>query len=315
MSMIMTQSGELTYNEETRNPEIGDGGVSFSGQNSSSGGVFEDRNLIARSRINDVGIMRPKVLSHHSHDHGVSAAPVPVLTDPQMTGELNSSALQPTSSLQIPSSQPIGSNQIPVHQVPQTPTQHTTAFAALAATDEEKEAASMNDSLRKVGFPANLSMFSPEKRQKMEQPSSGADAANLDSGSSPYFTPVQQPISSNPPSQSSMQASLGPPPPPPPPPAMLPANPVLNQYTQSAGMMLNMMPYGFGSNSLPPPPPLPSHVSMGLARPLAPQSSQPLQPPQQLSQQQNASGGFYRPPGIGLYGSSSQPSTPPVQRQ
>ncbi|XP_021743362.1 regulation of nuclear pre-mRNA domain-containing protein 1B-like [Chenopodium quinoa] len=299
---------------------------------------------IGRSRINEVGILRPKVLSH---DHGVSAAPVRVLTDPQMTGELNNSALQPTSSLQIPSSQPIGSNQIPVHQVPQTPTQHTTAFAALAATDEEskkaaaaavaaklaastssaqmltsvlsslvaEEAASMNDSLRKVGFPANLSMFSPEKRQKLEQPSSGADAANLDSGSSPYFTPVQQPVSSNPTSQSSMQASLGPPPPPPPPPALLPANPVLNQYTQSAGMMLNMMPYGFGSNSLPPPPPLPSHVAMGLARPPAPQSSQPLQPLQQLSQQQNASGGFYRPPGIGLYGSSSQPSTPPVQRQ
>ncbi|XP_021863825.2 uncharacterized protein [Spinacia oleracea] len=294
---------------------------------------------IARSRINDVGILRPKV---SSHDHGLSAGSVRALTEPPMTGEYNNS-LQPTSSLQIPPSQPIGNQQIPVHQVPQTPNQHVTSFAALTASDEDskkaaaaavaaklaastssaqmltsvlsslvaQEAASKNDSLRKGGFSANLTMFSPEKRQKLEQPSSGADVANLDPGSSPYFTPIQQPISGNPASQSSMQGSLGPPPLPPPPPSLQPTNPVLNQFTQSAGMMMNMMPYGFGSNSLPPPPPFPSHVSMGLARPPGPQSSQPLQPPQQ----QNASGGFYRPPGIGLYGSNSQPSTPPVQRQ
>lgn len=299
---------------------------------------------IARTRISEVGILKPKVLSF---DHGVSAAPVRALTEPPTKGELNNSALLPTSNLQNPPSQPIGNQQIPVHQVPQTHSQHATSFAALAANDEEskkaaaaavaaklaastssaqmltsvlsslvaEEAASMNDSLRKVGFSANLSMFSPEKRQKLEQPSSAADVANHEGGSSPYFTPLQQPITSNPASQSSLQASLGPPPPPPPPPPLLPTNPVPNQFTQSAGMMLNMMPYGFGSNSLPPPPPLPSHVAMGLVRPPNPQSSQTLQPPQQLAQQQNASGGFYRPPGIGLYGSSSQPATPPVQRQ
>ncbi|XP_010678191.1 uncharacterized protein LOC104893754 isoform X2 [Beta vulgaris subsp. vulgaris] len=298
---------------------------------------------IARSRINEVGTLRLRV---SSCDHGVSATAAHALTEPPMMGEVNNPVLQATNSLQIPLSQPIGNQQIPAHQVSHTPSQHATSFAALTATDEEskraaaaavaaklaastssaqmltsvlsslvaEEAASMNDSLRKAGLSASIPTFPPEKRQKLEPPSSGADVSNLDAGSSPYFTPLQQPISSNQLSVSSIQASLGPPPPPPPPPpSLLPSNP--NQFTQSAGMMLNMMPYGFGGNNLPPPPPLPSHVAMGLARPVAPQSPQPLQPPQQLAQQQNASGGFYRPPGIGLYGSTSQPSTPPVQRQ
>lgn len=290
---------------------------------------------IARSRINEVGILRPKVLPH---DNGVAAAPVRSLTEPPTMGELNNPGVQATSSHQIPPIQPIGNQQIPVNQVSRTPNQQaTSSFAALSTTDEESKKAAaaavaakltastssaqmlssvlsslVAEEAAKVGFSANIPMFSPDKRQKLEQPSSGADVANLDAGSSPYFTP----ISNNRVSQSSIQAaSLGPPPPPPPPPPLLPTNSHPNQFSQSGGMMMNMMPYGFNSNTLPPPPPLPSHVAMGLAWPPTPQNSQPRQPPQQIVQQQNASGGFYRPPGIGLYGSSSQPSTPPVQRQ
>ncbi|XP_057540920.1 uncharacterized protein LOC130818743 isoform X2 [Amaranthus tricolor] len=287
---------------------------------------------IARSRINEVGILRSKL---SSHNHGVSSAPVHVLTEPPMAGELNNPSLQ-ASSLQIPLSQPIGSQQIPAQQVSQTPSQRTAAFAPMAVIDEEskkaaaaavaaklasftssaqmltsvlsslvaEEAASKNDGSKTAAFSSSLPTFSPGKRVKLEQPSSGTDPANLDAGSSPYFTHLQQPISNNQVLQSIIPSSLGPPPPPPPPPPLMPT------------MMHNMMPYGFnGGNSLPPPPPLPSHVAMNLARPLVPPSPQPLQPPLQLGQHQNASGGFYRPPGIGIYTSNNQPSTSPMQRQ
>lgn len=134
------------------------------------------------------------------------------------------------------------------------------------------------------------SMFSPEKRPKLEKPMSVSDlSTNSDAVSSGgYFN--QTPF---------------PPPPPPPPPSI--TSPASNQFVQSSGLV---MPYGYGgaSSSLPPPPPLPSHIAMGLMR--------PAHHHQQQQQQQTASSGYYRPPGIGFYGQGHQPTPPPpVPRQ
>ncbi|XP_059427937.1 uncharacterized protein LOC132161773 [Corylus avellana] len=194
----------------------------------------------------------------------------------------------------------------------------TSVLSSLVA----EEAASMNGSINSIGFSSGLSMFSPEKRPKLEKPMTVSDVSSSDVSSTTYFTPLQQQSMTNVPSAPSSsvqpisQASQMPgpfaalPPPPPPPPPLSPATQPGNQFVQSAGMVV--MPYGYGANNLPPPPPLPPHVAMSLSRP-APQ--QPGQPQPQQQQQQPATGGFYRPPGIGFYGQSHQPTPPPVPRQ
>ncbi|GLT52890.1 hypothetical protein SLA2020_262000 [Shorea laevis] len=193
----------------------------------------------------------------------------------------------------------------------------TSVLSSLVA----EEAASMNGSINSTGFSSGLSMFSPEKRPKLEKPMPVSDGSSSDVSSTTYFTPLQQQSMTNVPSASSSvqpisQANQMPgpfaalPPPPPPPPPLSPATQPGNQFVQSAGLVV--MPYGYGANNLPPPPPLPPRVAMSLSRP-APQ--QPGQPPPQQQQQQPATGGFYRPPGIGFYGQSHQPTPPPVPRQ
>ncbi|KDP39619.1 hypothetical protein JCGZ_02639 [Jatropha curcas] len=198
----------------------------------------------------------------------------------------------------------------------------TSVLSSLVA----EEAASLNGGLKSTGFTTGLTMFSPEKRPKLDKPMP-ADVNNADMGNSAYFTPLQQQSGTTmplvPPSSSlqsmsqsnQIQTSFGALPPLPPPPPMSPANPATNQYVQSTGMMVGVLPYGYGANSLPPPPSLPPHIAMGLARPAAqqPQQSQPQQPQQQ--QQTPGTGGYYRPPGIGFYGQNHQPATPPVPRQ
>ncbi|KAJ0053206.1 hypothetical protein Pint_02606 [Pistacia integerrima] len=205
----------------------------------------------------------------------------------------------------------------------------TSVLSSLVA----EEAASLNGSLNSGGFTAGLSIFPPEKRPKLEKPMAISDVSNSDVGSSTYFSSLQQqPMTNMPvvPSSSmqlmaqsnQMQSPFAPAPPPPPPPPLSPVNPPVSQYVQSAGMMVGVMPYGYGANTLPPPPLLPPHIAMGLGRPGS-QSLQPQPQPQpqhsqqqqqQQQQQQPAGGGYYRPPGIGFYG-QSQPSTPPVPRQ
>ncbi|XP_062111911.1 uncharacterized protein LOC133823260 isoform X2 [Humulus lupulus] len=195
-----------------------------------------------------------------------------------------------------------------------------------------EEAASMSGSLTSGGLTPGLPLFPPEKRQKLEKPMSVSDVSIADLGSAGYFTLPQQSVANMPLTPSSgmqslsqgsqMQSAFSQPPPPLPPP--LPQSPATpsHQYVQSTGLMAGVMPFGYGSNTLPPPPPLPPHFAMGLARP-NPQSQQQPQPlshqsPQQQQQQQQlqpANGGFYRPPGIGFYGQSHQPTTPPVHRQ
>ncbi|GMI65016.1 hypothetical protein HRI_000170900 [Hibiscus trionum] len=202
----------------------------------------------------------------------------------------------------------------------------TSVLSSLVA----EEAASMNGSLNTGGFASGLSMFPPEKRPKLEKPMPVSDASNSDIPSTTYFTPLQQqaintmplapPTGMQPMSQGNqIQAPFASAPPP----SLSPANPSGSQYMQSTGMMIGVMPYGYGANTLPPPPPLPPHIAMNLARPASqpPQSqslqqpqSQPQQQPQSQPQQQPTTGGFYRPPGIGFYGQSPQ-STPPVPRQ
>ncbi|XP_002530962.2 UPF0400 protein C337.03 [Ricinus communis] len=200
----------------------------------------------------------------------------------------------------------------------------TSVLSSLVA----EEAASLNGGLKSTGFTTGLAMFSPEKRQKLEKPLPASDTANSDVANTAYFTPLQQQPGTTVPlvlpsvsmqsmSQSNqIQTSYGALPPLPPPPPLSPANPATNQYVQSTGMMIGIMPYGYGANALPPPPPLPPHIAMGLGRPAAqpPLQSQPQQS-QQQQQQTPASGGYYRPPGIGFFGQNHQPATPPVPRQ
>ncbi|KAF2288120.1 hypothetical protein GH714_004518 [Hevea brasiliensis] len=197
----------------------------------------------------------------------------------------------------------------------------TSVLSSLVA----EEAASMNGGLKSTGFTTALAMFSPEKRPKLEKPMPVSDS-NSDMGNTAYFNPLQQQPGTTmplvPPSSSmqsmspshQIQTSFGALPPLPPPPPLSPANAPANQYVQSSGMMMGVVPYGYGANALPPPPPLPPHIAMGLARPAA-QSSLQSQPQQAQQQQTPATGGYYRPPGIGFYGQNHQAATPPVPRQ
>ncbi|KAK8628184.1 hypothetical protein V6N13_063894 [Hibiscus sabdariffa] len=201
----------------------------------------------------------------------------------------------------------------------------TSVLSSLVA----EEAASMNGSLNSGGFASALSMFPPEKRPRLEKPMPVSDASNSDIPSTTYFNPLQQQAMNNMPlalatgmqpvSQGNqIQAPFASAPPP----SLSPANPSASQYMQSTGMMIGVVPYGYGANTLPPPPPLPPHIAMNLARPSSQSQSQsqpqpqPQPQPQQQSQpqQQPTTGGFYRPPGIGFYGQNPQ-STPPVPRQ
>lgn len=189
----------------------------------------------------------------------------------------------------------------------------TSVLSSLVA----EEAASMNGGLKSSGF-ASLSIFSPEKRQKLEKPMPISDVSNSDGIGASYGTPMQQQqltsvahaqsANAQPVSQANMSQASFAPPPPPAPSSLSSATPPVNQYLQSGGIM-GMLPYNFGAYSLPPPPPLPPHIAMGLSRP----TLQP--PPQQPQQSQPTSAGFYRPPGIGFYGQGQQSTPPPVPRQ
>ncbi|KAM1184278.1 hypothetical protein TB2_013408 [Malus domestica] len=236
---------------------------------------------------------------------------------------------------------------------PQPPTQSVVSFAPVKITDEEnkkaaaaavaaklaastssaqmltsvlsslvaEEAASMTGSLTSAGFTSGLSMFPPEKRPKLEKQMS--DVNNPDGGNAAYFTSLQQAMTSvpivssatmQPMSQSNqMQNPFGPPPPPPAP-SPSTATPPANQYVQSSGLMVGGVPYGYGSNTLPPPPPIPPHISMSMSRPSQQQQQSQPQQQQQQQQLQPATGGYYRPLGMGFYGQSNQSNTQPVPR-
>ncbi|PRQ45796.1 hypothetical protein RchiOBHm_Chr3g0495551 [Rosa chinensis] len=223
----------------------------------------------------------------------------------------------------------------------QPPNQPVISFAPVKITDEEnkkaaaaavaaKLAASTSSAQMLTSVLSSLvaeeaaSMFSPEKRQKLEKSMSVSDG-NAEVGSAAYFTPLQQQTMTSVPlapstsmqtmSQANqMQSPFGPPPLPPAP-SQSSATPPSNQYVQTGGLMVGVMPYGYGSNNLPPPPPMPPHISMGLSRPTQPQQQSLPQQQQQQQQVQPASGGYYRPLGMGFYGQSNQSASQPVPRQ
>ncbi|CAI9787478.1 unnamed protein product [Fraxinus pennsylvanica] len=168
----------------------------------------------------------------------------------------------------------------------------TSVLSSLVA----EEAASMSSGLKSAGFPS-LPILPPEKRQKLDQstPFSGmdnSDAAQTNRMQAPFLPPL-----------------------PPPPPLAPPSNSPASQLVQSA---MVGPPFGYGAGNLLPPS-LSSNIAMGMARPGPPQQAQPQQlqnqQPQQQQQPPPPNGGYYRPPGIGFYGQSHQPSTPPVPRQ
>ncbi|KAG6691036.1 hypothetical protein I3842_10G044000 [Carya illinoinensis] len=275
---------------------------------------------------------------------GPAATTMNPATEGTRVAEQNLPSVQPTSTLpQPPLLQPV------VSFAPLRTTEEENKKAAAAAVAAKlaastssaqmltsilsslvaEEAASKNGSINSTAFTSALSMFPPEKRPKLEKPMPAPDVSSSDVSSTTYFTPLQQqpmtnvasaPSSSLQPTSQANQmqgpfAAL-PPPPPPPPPPLSSATPAVSQYVQSAGLVV--MPYGYGANTLPPPPPLPPHVAMNLARPTTqpPGQGQPQpQQSQQQQQQQPATGGFYRPAGIGFYGQSHQPTPPPVPRQ
>ncbi|XP_022866501.1 UPF0400 protein C337.03-like [Olea europaea var. sylvestris] len=191
----------------------------------------------------------------------------------------------------------------------------TSVLSSLVA----EEAASMSSGLKSAGFP-NLPILPPEKRQKLEKSTPFSDLDNSDAGNSAYFSTTQQVMANMPPNSmqsvaqtNRMQAPFLPPLPPPPPLAP-PSNSPASQLVQSA---MVGPPYQYGAGNLLPPS-LPSNIAMGFARPGPPQQAQPQQLQNQQPQQQPPpppNGGYYRPPGIGFYGQSHQPSTPPVPRQ
>ncbi|CAK9168802.1 unnamed protein product [Ilex paraguariensis] len=269
----------------------------------------------------------------------LTAQPLPTTTNPSMEStravEFNLSSVQLTSTPLPAASQPV----ISLATSKTTEEDYKKAAAAavaakLAASTSSaqmltsvlsslvaEEAASLSGGLKSTGFTAGLPMFSPEKRPKLDKQMPVSDVNSSELGNSPYYSSAQQqpmtnmplapPTSMQPiPQANQIQAPFPPPPPPPPIPT---ANSPVNQFVQSAGLMMGVMPYGYGANNLPPPPPLSSHMAMGLARPV------PQPPPQPLSQQQQqqppANSGYYRPPGIGFYGQSHQPTPPPVPRQ
>lgn len=139
--------------------------------------------------------------------------------------------------------------------------------SVLSSFVAKEAAASLSSGLQPPGY---STIFSPEKRQKLEKPMAVPPSDNQN----------YQPPHSN--------------------------SPTNHQFSQSTGHMMGMQ-YGYSAGNLPPPPPLPSHVSLGLTRPTA---LQPPPSPQQQQQQQSGGSGYYRPPGIGFYGQSQQTPPP-----
>ncbi|KAH1083024.1 hypothetical protein J1N35_022785 [Gossypium stocksii] len=312
---------------------------------------------VARGQIEQGSNLRKRLTLPSVHGH-VTTTSIPT-GEGVAVSERNLASAQPSSTLPQPLlPQPM------ISFVPSKTTEEDNKKAAAAAVAAKlaastssaqmltsvlsslvaEEAASMNGSLKSGGFTSGLSMFPPEKRPKLEKPMPVSDASDIPSTT--YFNPLQQQAINNMPLAPSagmqpmsqgnqIQAPFASAPPRP----LSPANPSGSQYIQSTGMMMGVMPYGYGANTLPPPPPLPPHIAMNLARP-ASQPLQPPQPPQSQSQsqsqssqqpqpqsqpqqqpqsqpqqqQQPATGGFYWPPGMGFYGQNPQ-STPAVPRQ
>lgn len=272
------------------------------------------------------------------------------LTSNPVLGPPNSTTVQPAEAVEVVERNYVAAQQTSVAHQP-LPSQPVVLFAPSKITDEENKKAVAAAMAAKLAastssaqmlssvlsslaaeeaasrisgsFTQGSSLFPPEKRSKLENSVPTSDVSKSDIGNTAYFSSMQQQqqvtISAQNSSQANnMQAPFSPVPLPP-----LP-HPGASQYMQSGGLMIGAVPYGYGASTLPPPPPLPPHIAMSLPRPPSqpqqqtqsqqqqqPQSQSP-QPTQQ--QQQAATGGFYRPPGVGFYGQNHQSTAPPVPR-
>ncbi|KAL0428375.1 UNVERIFIED_CONTAM: Regulation of nuclear pre-domain-containing protein 1B [Sesamum latifolium] len=241
----------------------------------------------------------------------------------------STSSVPPTMSQ--PMMEPAFTPAPPINMTVPPPIRPVTSFAktneeeskkATAAAVAAKLAASTSSAQMLTSILSSLvaeeaaSMSSGLKRPKLEPPMVFPDAKNSEGANPAYFPTSQQAMTSMPPVQSASTQPLSQlqspflPPLPPPPPLAPPATSPANQLVQSN---MTGLPYGYGASNLLPQPPS-SNAAPGFPRPgPAPQQAQqnqqqqPLQPP--------ASGGYYRPVGIGFYGQSHQPSTPPINRQ
>ncbi|KAI3444229.1 hypothetical protein Pfo_000894 [Paulownia fortunei] len=223
-------------------------------------------------------------------------------------------ALPPTNLTVTPPTHPLTSFVNPT--ISEEESKRATAAAVAAKLTASTSSVQMLSSVLSSLVAEEAALMSTGfKRPKLEKPMLFTDANNPKELTQPIFLlqcKDTQPISQ----ANQLQAPFLPPPPPPP--LAPPANSSANQLVQSNMMGL---PYGYGASNLLPAP-LSSNVAMGFARPgpppqqAQPQQLQNLQPQSQQPQQQlPANGGYYRPVGIGFYGQSHQPPTPPIHRQ
>ncbi|XP_047948308.1 regulation of nuclear pre-mRNA domain-containing protein 1B-like isoform X2 [Salvia hispanica] len=265
-----------------------------------------------RSQIEQATNIRLKLTSKSS---------VPLLVNQVVIEPPFPSAI-PATNITVPPTNPLTS-----FANPTTEESKKAAAAAVAAklTASTSSAQMLTSILSSLVAEEAASMSSGLKRQKLEPPMSFSDGKNPEGTNSTLFPTSQQAMTSMPPVQSSTVQTVSqvnqlqaqqfhppPLPPPPPPPLAPPGNSPSNQMVQSNMMGLT---YGYGANNLLPPPL--SNAPTGFARPNPPPQQTQQQPQsQQLQQlQQPASGGYYRPVGIGFYGQSHQPPTPPIHRQ
>lgn len=196
----------------------------------------------------------------------------------------------------------------------------TSVFSSLAA----EAAASMNGSLPTGSFSATTPVFSGEKRPKLDRQIQIPDQGNSYTGqmTQQSLTSIPLMASQAPVSNLSTLTPTNPPQPlfPPLPPVPPPPLPPGQQYMQSSGGMVGVMPFVYGGNTLPPPPLPPPHVLMGLGRPNTPSTPQQQQSPAQGKQPQlpqlPITSGAYQS-GVGFYSQSgSTTSTTPqgIQR-
>ncbi|KAK4412734.1 Regulation of nuclear pre-domain-containing protein 1B [Sesamum alatum] len=259
--------------------------------------------LVARGQIEQAASTRLKVTS-------VSAAPPS--TNQVIVDQTFPPALPTNNPTVTPPTHPLTSF---VNSTISEEDSKRAAAAAMAAklTASTSSAQMLTSVLSSLVAEEAASMTSGLKRPKLEKPMIFPDANNSSGGNSGYFPASTQSLSQVNPLQAPFL------PPPPPPPLAPPSNSPANQLVQSTMMGL---PFGYGPSNLPPPP-LSSNVGMGFARPgppphqAQPQNQQPQsqQPQAQQSQQPPANGGYYRPIGVGFYGQSHQPPTPPIHRQ
>ena len=200
-------------------------------------------------------------------------------------------------------------------------------LSSILASFAAEQAASMSSGSPSLELSEGPPGFPTPKRPRIENPALAGDM-----GAPTFYGQLQQAQQNGAPAtslggmQPSTQANQPPgpfPPPPPPLPPTLP--PLLQQFSQNAGGMFGMVPFGMMANSMAPP--LPNMPPPGFPRPSGPPPPPPLSPAQNQSQTQQqqqspqapqqspTSTGFFASPGIGFFPPVQMQQSPSVQRQ